>query len=334
MAFKLFSDVRETSTTGGTGDQVLTGSAFDASYFRFDAKYGNGDTFFYCMKQGAAREIGLGTRVTAGDKIARSQVYRSTNSNALVNFTAGQTIDIFVTAIGSDDLDAAGRALLASSMGVPSTEADQSLTQTQKSKALSNVGGANLVTTNSFTEVTDAISSTSGGAFTIAGGLAVAKKLFVGGILNALSGIAGVTTNSNAAAGIVGEYISSTQAIGSPINVPSNVPSNATTISLTAGDWDVSGVVGAVGSGTLTRLAGYVTLTSNSFPAQPNSGAIFDSPGMNIAAPGTSSFVPNFATGTTRISLSSTTTVYLGGTAVFSGGAMGIFGFIGARRVR
>ena len=109
MAFKLHSAVRETSVTGGTGDQVLSGSAFDASYFRFNDKYSNGDTFHYVMKQGALREFGLGTRVTSGDKIARTQVYGGSNGTSLVNFAAGQTIDIQVTPIGPSDLDAGGR---------------------------------------------------------------------------------------------------------------------------------------------------------------------------------------------------------------------------------
>lgn len=117
MAFKLFSDVRETSTTGGTGDQVLTGSPFDASYFRFNDRYSNADTFFYCMKQGVTREIGFGTRVASGDKVSRTQVYKSTNANALVNFTNGQTIDIFVTNIAPQDLDAAGLVLWLSAHG-------------------------------------------------------------------------------------------------------------------------------------------------------------------------------------------------------------------------
>lgn len=118
MSFKLFSDVRETSTTGGTGDQVLTGSAFDTSYVRFNDRYSNADTFFYRMKQpGVGWEIGLGTRVTSGDKITRTQVYKSSNSNALVNFTNGVTIDIFVTNIAPQDLDAAGLVLLRLSQG-------------------------------------------------------------------------------------------------------------------------------------------------------------------------------------------------------------------------
>lgn len=116
MAFKLYSDVRETSATGGTGDQVLAG-AFDPSYFRFGDRYANSDTFFYCMKQGTAREVGLGTRVTSGDKISRTKVYKSTNSDNLVNFANGQTIDIFVTFVAPDDLDATGKALLAMALG-------------------------------------------------------------------------------------------------------------------------------------------------------------------------------------------------------------------------
>lgn len=111
MAFKQFSDVRETSTTGGTGNQVLAGK-FDNSYFEWSDRYSDQDTFFYCMKQGTSREIGLGTWNSGADSITRTQVYKSTNSNNLVNFTNGQTIDMFVTEIAPSDLDAAGLALI------------------------------------------------------------------------------------------------------------------------------------------------------------------------------------------------------------------------------
>lgn len=114
MAFKLFSDVRETSTTGGTGDQILAG-ALDGSYFPFSARYSAGDTFFYCAKQGSLREVGLGTYVS-GNKLSRTKVYKSTNANNLVNFAAA-TVDIFVTNIAPDDLDAAGKSLLLGALG-------------------------------------------------------------------------------------------------------------------------------------------------------------------------------------------------------------------------
>jgi hypothetical protein len=170
MAFKLFSDVRETSATGGTGDQILTGAAFDASYVRFNDRYADTEQFFYCMKQGVLREIGLGARVAAGDKISRVQVYKSTNSNALVNFTNGQTIDIFVCMIAPQDLDAAGLALLNAALG-----------------------SAGLADANTFTKTADATDATHGGACTIAGGLAVAKKLFVGtnAMIGGMLGVAG-----------------------------------------------------------------------------------------------------------------------------------------------
>lgn len=153
MAFKLYSDVREISTTGGTGDQVLTGSAFDASYFRFNSRYADGDTFFYNMKQGVLREFGLGTRVTVGDKIARTQVYGGSNGTGLVNFAPGQSIDICVTWIAPADLDTNGRVLLRTSFGIGTasvrsdldfvrTDLAQGLTKSQQQQARANIGAA------------------------------------------------------------------------------------------------------------------------------------------------------------------------------------------------
>src|SRR5712671_6777035 len=49
----------------------------------------------------------------------------------------------------------------------------------------------------------------------------------------------GTTTNDNAAAGNVGEYIVGTAAIDS-VSITTGTPVNVGSISLTAGDWDVS----------------------------------------------------------------------------------------------
>lgn len=128
MSFKLFSDVRETSSTGGTGNQILAG-AIDASYNAFGSagRYVDGDTFFYGMKLGTQRELGRGTYNAGANSIARTQVYKSTNGNALVNFGAG-TVDIFVTNIAHDDLDAAGIALLRTSMAAAKSGANSDIT--------------------------------------------------------------------------------------------------------------------------------------------------------------------------------------------------------------
>lgn len=113
MAFKLFSDVRETTTAPGTGAMTLAG-ALDATYFSFSAKYSNGDTMFYGARGAAGREIGLGT-YSAG-VLTRTQVYKSTNGNAAVNFSSG-AVDVYVTNIAPSDLDAAGLALQGFAMG-------------------------------------------------------------------------------------------------------------------------------------------------------------------------------------------------------------------------
>jgi hypothetical protein len=54
--------------------------------------------------------------------------------------------------------------------------------------------------------------------------------------------IPGITDASNAAAGDVGEYVSAQIALGSAISLSNGTPANVVSISLTAGDWDVSGV--------------------------------------------------------------------------------------------
>lgn len=55
------------------------------------------------------------------------------------------------------------------------------------------------------------------------------------------SGVIGTTTNDSAAAGSVGEVISSTVLFASAVSLTTGVGANLTSISLTAGDWDVWG---------------------------------------------------------------------------------------------
>jgi hypothetical protein len=60
----------------------------------------------------------------------------------------------------------------------------------------------------------------------------------------------GTTTNDDAAAGHIGEYVSSMVPGGTGPALTSGAASNITSISLTAGDWDVSGGPGLFPSGT------------------------------------------------------------------------------------
>jgi len=81
------------------------------------------------------------------------------------------------------------------------------------------------------------------------------------------SGILGTITNDLAAAGNVGEVVSSFVVIGSPVSLTTNVAANITSISLTAGDWDVQGNVNFAGtSATITALTGGISVTSATLP--------------------------------------------------------------------
>jgi hypothetical protein len=144
----------------------------------------------------------------------------------------------------------------------------------------------------------------------------------------------GTTTNDNASSGNVGEYVSSS--VASPgVTLTSGTAANVTTISLTGGDWDVSGcVVFLPSSGpTATGLKAWISLSSATIPpfGNPNGGGL----AQIDFNPGNSNPFIQICTASYRVSIASTTTVYLSGLAAFSGGSgMAMGGFIGARRAR
>ena len=140
--------------------------------------------------------------------------------------------------------------------------------------------------------------------------------------------LGGTTTNDNAESGRIGEYISANVAAGSAVSLASNVAKNVTSISLTAGDWDVSGNVAFTISSSCNNVQSWISTTSASRPAPPNGGAFNEIAGPSSV---TGTTLP---TGTTRLSLSGTTTVYLSTIVLFSTGTVSAYGFIGARRAR
>jgi len=143
--------------------------------------------------------------------------------------------------------------------------------------------------------------------------------------------IPGTTTNDSASSGNVGEYVSSSIPIGSAVSVTNNVAANVTSISLTAGDWDVWGQVNSniTASAQITLTESYVTTTSATRATPPNGGAyVFDQQAK------TASTNVSYPVGMTRLSLSGTTTVYLGVFSLFNTSTNAYYGFIGARRVR
>jgi hypothetical protein len=144
------------------------------------------------------------------------------------------------------------------------------------------------------------------------------------------AGIVGTTTNNNANVGAVGEYVTATLAQASPITLVNSTFTNVVSISLTAGDWDVNGtVVLACNPATgMFSMQSYISTNSgaNMGPPYPGQSSIIGT-GLQVNA-------IQMPTGTARMSLAATTTVYLGAYAAFTTGPATAYGTIRARRIR
>ncbi len=138
-------------------------------------------------------------------------------------------------------------------------------------------------------------------------------------------GIVGTATNNNAGAGYVGQFISSVILQSPGVSLTTNVAANVTSISLTAGDWDVWGNVSVSPGGLdLNANLAWISSTSATLPDAALYNAVY--PGANCAFLGVQ--CPYV-----RFSLSGTTTVYLSCEATFTTTATACGG-IYARRVR
>lgn len=145
--------------------------------------------------------------------------------------------------------------------------------------------------------------------------------------------ILGTTTNDNAAAGVVGEYVSSTIVAGSAVPTTSATAITITSIVLSAGDWDVwidSSVTGAATT-TMSSTQASISFTNNALLGTLGNiaGQFFNS----IAIFGTLGQVDQIV-GPARVSLASPTTVYFVQRNVFGTSTCSGFGIIQARRVR
>lgn len=140
------------------------------------------------------------------------------------------------------------------------------------------------------------------------------------------AGIVGTTTNNNANAGSVGEFLTN-----STTAVPLSNGSYTTiaSVTLTAGDWDVSGNIRYIAAGTTTMTAAEssISSTTNVRGTDDATNALYGIAtgagiGLRIPAP------------VTRFSVASSTIVYLTGVTNFNISTMTANGFIRARRIR
>ena len=143
--------------------------------------------------------------------------------------------------------------------------------------------------------------------------------------------LVGTTTNNNAAAGSVGEYVSAALASGSATSLAVGTAKTIISISLTAGDWDVTGCLDLIGAATtqINYVLPSISLTTNT--TGPFTNPTYTLGGQVIASYALNTSFPCL---TTRVSLASTTTIYLVALVGFGVSTLTAFGSLRARRMR
>jgi hypothetical protein len=181
----------------------------------------------------------------------------------------------------------------------------------------------------------------TGDITTVAGALATTAAATQANIstLSKSSGVAvhGTNTNDSASSGYIGEVITANP--GSSVSISNTAWATITSVSLTAGDWDVEGTVvytAGASSGTV-EIGAAISTTTNGTDSLANGGVhhlyLNGGTGGKFADSQTQ-YIP---TGVRRLSLSSTTTVYLVGIVTVASGTGTSFttsSFIRARRMR
>ena len=140
----------------------------------------------------------------------------------------------------------------------------------------------------------------------------------------------GTIDADNAVAGDVGELLTATLAVGSPVSLATGTAKTALSIALTPGDWDVDAVLGVIPAATtsITNLAGGLHTTTDTLGA---AGTYFQRASAAVVPGAVEQHNP---VPTQRFNVSVATTVYLVAKGTFTVDTLGAFGSIRARRVR
>jgi hypothetical protein len=148
----------------------------------------------------------------------------------------------------------------------------------------------------------------------------------------AATSVVGVTNGSDAKSGQVGEFLTTTAPATSVTGWVTSTAQNIVSLTLTAGDWDVSAQTEWNASAALTGsgIVSALSLTSASFDL--GNSALMGRVDCPILP--TTTWGQTHTIGPRRISINGSTTIYLVGFITFSAGTPLAGGTIRARRVR
>lgn len=143
----------------------------------------------------------------------------------------------------------------------------------------------------------------------------------------------GTSTNDSAATGGIGEWLTSNVLVGSAVSLSTGTPANITSLSLTAGDWDVTAFPVLTGGATTTVSSMLFALGTTSATINQLAGTFNQSLGFSSTLfAGSGLWTEQI--GPIRFSLSTTTTIYLVADVSFGTSTCSGYGLLSARRAR
>ena len=198
-------------------------------------------------------------------------------------------------------------------------------------------GSASAVTIGSGATLTmthDNINSTNTNAITGAGALGYYALTFLNTSfkINTTTQTGGTLQGGQTqapSAGFLGQQISSVIASSSPVSLVTGTPKTITSISLTAGVWDVSSIIvfSPNAATSVTTCQTSISTVNNTFGGDyGDSNAAFSTPALI-------GFAPSLTVPAYRITLTATTTYYIVALSAFTINTMGAYGRLSATRV-
>lgn len=137
----------------------------------------------------------------------------------------------------------------------------------------------------------------------------------------------GNNTNTAPPAGFIGEQIRATIAVGSATALTNATPLGITSVSLTAGIWDISCVAQFTTSGTNTATGAGISTSNSSFTGAQGDNFVLDGPAVSSVS------YKSLGIAAWRVAITTTTTYYLTCQCNFSTGVAYAFGRISGTRV-